>query len=210
MLSPQTPLPPDEDRGPQLQAMHWTWTALASVFLALRFHVRIRMRMVGWDDWMMLFSTVGCCDGNGYLCSMAKARQILFIIGTSVLTYATSLGGSRHIFYLTPTQALAAAKWSVVSQPWIIFLYATAKTSIGLLTLRFIGPTSLWRRYTIYVVIVVMLVMHSLGCILTFAQCNPPHALWTPNLPGSSCWHPTVLTRFNYVLSGEKFLPMGC
>lgn len=57
---PQTGPPPfpDENRGPYLNAMFWTWSAIAILLTTLRFYIRIRIRTVGWDDWMMLLSVV--------------------------------------------------------------------------------------------------------------------------------------------------------
>ncbi len=55
---PPDPLPPNDDRGPQLMAMFWTWSALSMALLSLRFYARVKVRGVGWDDWMMLVSVV--------------------------------------------------------------------------------------------------------------------------------------------------------
>lgn len=51
-------LPPDEDRGPRLEAAYWTWSVIAVILVALRFYARIKIRGLGWDDWMMLITVV--------------------------------------------------------------------------------------------------------------------------------------------------------
>ena len=121
---------------------------------------------------------------------------------TCFVTYLTTIGGSRHIYYLTPEQTLEAVKWSWVSQPWGIFLFATGKASVAILVLRIMGPNTFWRKWILYTVIGSVFVVNSLGCIFTFAQCDPPRALWTPGLP-ARCWDPTVQTHFNFFLAGK-------
>lgn len=176
------PLPPDVDRGPGLVAMFWTYTAIVLVVLSLRFYARFKIRAFGWDDWLMLFTV------------------ILFVITTIFVTYLASIGGARHVFYLTPEQAISALKWSWISQPWAIFLFATGKASVASLTLRFVGPNAFWVKFTLYFIIVTIFIINSLGVIFTFVQCNPPRALWTPGLK-ASCWDPQVQTDFNYFLA---------
>jgi hypothetical protein len=54
----QGPLPPDEDRGPRLEAAYWTWSAVSILMLCLRLYARVKIRGLGWDDWMMLITVV--------------------------------------------------------------------------------------------------------------------------------------------------------
>ena len=59
-MSAALPLPPDGDqnRGPALIAIFWVMTVVVINTLALRFYSRIRIREIGADDWMMLFTAV--------------------------------------------------------------------------------------------------------------------------------------------------------
>lgn len=50
--------PPDVDRGPRLEAAYWVWSSLAIILVTLRFYARIKIRGLGWDDWMMLATIV--------------------------------------------------------------------------------------------------------------------------------------------------------
>ena len=52
------PLGGDRDRGPSLMGMLWTECVLALALVGLRFHVRISIRNLGADDWMMLVTVV--------------------------------------------------------------------------------------------------------------------------------------------------------
>lgn len=123
---------------------------------------------------------------------------------TCFVTYLASIGGSRHLYYLTPEQTLRAVKWSWISQPWGIFLFATGKSSVAILILRIIGKTKSSRTWILYAAIVSIFIVNSLGCIFTFVQCDPPKALWTPGLP-AHCWNPDVQEHYNFFMAGTKY-----
>ncbi|KZZ87551.1 integral membrane protein [Moelleriella libera RCEF 2490] len=108
-----------------------------------------------------------------------------------------TIGGSRHVWYLDEAETLKALKWSWISQPPAIALFATSKTSVGLLQLRLIKLTNAWRRYIIYGVIVTVFVANVIIIIFTFAQCSPARALWTPSLEGK-CWKPDVQLHISF------------
>ena len=49
----------DTNRANELNALAWTWFALSSVIVALRFYTRIRLtKNLSWDDWSMLITLV--------------------------------------------------------------------------------------------------------------------------------------------------------
>ena len=51
-----------------------------------------------------------------------------------------------------------------------------------------------------------VLIFNSVDCILTFVQCNPPRALWMPQLIASGeakCWDSRVQADFAIFLAGE-------
>lgn len=114
-----------------------------------------------------------------------------------------SIGGARHVFYLSPEQTMEAVKWSWISQPWAIFLFATGKASVAILILRFMSRNTVWRRALLYFIIVTIFIINSLGCIFTFVQCDPPRALWNPTIK-ANCWDPSVQQNYNYFLAGES------
>lgn len=48
-----------ENRGPSLNAIFIAFTATSGVFVCLRFGIRIKRRLVGWDDLVIGFAMVG-------------------------------------------------------------------------------------------------------------------------------------------------------
>lgn len=97
---------------------------------------------------------------------------------------------------------MEAVKWSWISQPWAIFLFATGKASVAILILRFMSRNTVWRRALLYFIIGTIFIINSLGCIFTFVQCDPPRALWNPTIK-AKCWDPSVQQNYNYFLAGE-------
>lgn len=50
---------PHDDRGPAVLAVHWSLTAVATIFLALRVYCkRITGRRLWWDDWILIAAWV--------------------------------------------------------------------------------------------------------------------------------------------------------
>lgn len=139
---------------------------------------------------------------------MVCFTQALLALTSCFISYMASIGGSRHVAYLSQEQVLEALKWSWIVQPPTILLFGTAKASIGILTLRIINKQAQWSRAIIYTVIGTALTVNILTIVFTFAQCNPTKALWTPSLR-DKCWDPKVQEHLNYFFTGEiqPFLP---
>lgn len=143
---------------------------------------------------------------NCYLESTADTDrfQVLFVILSAFVTYLASIGGCRHLYYLSPVQRLNSVKYNWITQPWGIFAFATGKISVACLILRIIGPNTFWRKWTLYGIIASVFIINALGCIFSFVQCNPPRALWTPEIVGpDTCWNPKTQSNYAIFLSSE-------
>jgi hypothetical protein len=58
-MAPMIPPPEgNKNRGPDLIAMFWMESVFCIMILALRLYVRISIRGLGIDDWLMLFTVV--------------------------------------------------------------------------------------------------------------------------------------------------------
>lgn len=107
-------------------------------------------------------------------------------------------GGGRHVYYLSNDEILRAAMWSYISQVPIVIVFGTAKASVALLILRFVGHMSVWRRTILIFIMVSAMIINLLVIPLTFAQCNPSRALWDKTITGATCWKPNVVLYFDY------------
>ena len=60
MASPQSAPPEgDSNRAVELNALAWSWFAVSSIVVSLRFYSRIGLtRNLWWDDWFILLTLV--------------------------------------------------------------------------------------------------------------------------------------------------------
>jgi hypothetical protein len=130
------------------------------------------------------------------------------VILSCFVTYISSIGGCRHLYYLTTQQQLLAVKYNWIAQIWGIVGFATGKVSVALLIFRIVGPGWAWMRWTLHFIMVSLLLFSGIDCILTFVQCNPPRALWTPDIP-HKCWDSKIQSDYAiFVACMDLLLPM--
>lgn len=77
--------------------------------------------------------------------------------------------------------------------------FATAKASVGCLILRLLGPKNVWRKRIVWFVIIFTPLVNAINIALTFAQCDPPKALWDRKVK-ARCWNPNVQLYFAYFM----------
>ena len=128
---------------------------------------------------------------------------MLFIVISCLITYQSSLGGFRHLFYVPPEHLSEVAKVNYIFQVVGIFSYVTAKASVGYLILKILGPKSFWRKWSIWFIVILTFISNSINCILTFAQCDPPRALWELQIP-AKCWDPKVQLSYALWVGGKN------
>ena len=120
--------------------------------------------------------------------------------GFQALTFAFTItwtvyahnDGCRHVFYLSKTSQELALKTKWISQPFCVLAIALGKVSVVFLILR-IGPHDKLRQWLLYVAAGSISILFGIQCIIIFAQCQPPRALWTFTIVGK-CWPSEVLT----------------
>ncbi|MCJ1293982.1 hypothetical protein MMC34_005539 [Xylographa carneopallida] len=181
-MDKSAPIGGDQDRGPTLIAVSWAWAIVSTVLVALRFYSRVRFAPRLWhDDWWILISL------------------ILTLTFTILWTIYATVGGCRHIFYLTTAQWYSLTKINWISQPFCVMAIASGKVSVAYLILRLQAPCKL-RTGLLYFIAVSSVVFGVIDCVITFAQCSPSYSLWTANVTGS-CWSTNVLTDYALALS---------
>ncbi|KAJ6032084.1 hypothetical protein N7540_002816 [Penicillium herquei] len=175
------------DRGPAIIALFWVESAIAVLVVALRFYGRTLSSKLGKDDWTMLFTVV------------------LFVILSGFTTYMAKQGGFRHLADLSTQEKITAVKWNWITQEWGISGLVAGKVSVALQLLRIIGPNNKITRWALYALITSLIAISLVDCIITFAQCDPPRALWDM-VPDAKCWNSSV--QADYALfTGGIFLP---
>lgn len=86
-------------------------------------------------------------------------------------------------------------RWNWIVQPFGILTLPVGKISVVLLLERIMGQTTIWRRWFLWVNMALFTASMVVSSILSFAQCNPPRALWS-EVPGSVCLKPSIQANF--------------
>lgn len=110
-------------------------------------------------------------------------------IGTASVLVHYGLG--RHQETLTAYETVQVAKWDWIPQPFNIMALMFVKLSITALLLRLLGPQAKYSKWFLYISITLFTLTMVVASITTFAQCNPPRALWE-DVPGAVCWDASV------------------
>ncbi|OAA33221.1 integral membrane protein [Moelleriella libera RCEF 2490] len=181
----------DVDRGPDALITFWTTAGISVVVVGLRFVGRRLRRQTGLDDWIMLLTL------------------ILYVVFVSILTKYITVGGLRHLYYLTPEERVIAAKWGWISQPFVIMGFATGKLSVAVLLWRVVGSTTFWRKWFLCFATISALLISIVNIVLTFTQCSPVEALWNQQLlkeGQTKCLSPSIQINFAIFLSSWNIL----
>lgn len=206
MAADSMPVPSggDQDRGSALIAVYWVFLVVALTITLLRIYARRMIKSIGRDDYVMAFTME-----NLYQESQAAIRpadfepfKLIFSILTAITTVLALRGGTKHTIYLSPAQLSTVVRLNWIAQPFGIMSLATAKISVAFFILRIMGPHSSWRQWFLYTCIILVFVINSLCSIFSFAQCDPPNALWE-EIPNARCWDPKTQSDFS-VFTGSK------
>ncbi|MCJ1282166.1 hypothetical protein MMC26_001489 [Xylographa opegraphella] len=177
----------DVDQAPLLDGVSWSLTCVALCFVVTRVYSRIRLTNNMWfDDWFIILT------------------MVLTLSFTIIWTVYGQVGGCRHVYYLSIPQQESATKLNWISQAFCIMAIAFGKVSVAFLILR-LGPRDKLRRRLLYFAAASMTILYTVESIITFAQCSPPRALWTFDLP-ARCWPSKALTISALTLSAYSAL----
>ena len=113
--------------------------------------------------------------------------QILLITFSCIVAYMSTIGAFRHLSALTPPQQARAIKVQWIAQPFAVVNFGVSKSSVALVVIRILGPNARVRRWTLYAIIGITMLLTVLGVLLMFLQCRPSRALWDSGVP-ATCW----------------------
>jgi hypothetical protein len=135
--------------------------------------------------------------------------QIIFIILSGFTTFLAKNGGFRHLADLSEAEKVIAVKYNWITQEWGISGLVAGKVSVALQLLRIIGANNKRNRWTLYLLMASLVAISIVDCIITFAQCSPPKALWEPNIP-HKCWGTEVQTGYALFVGSMWLLQLRC
>ncbi|KAK3989403.1 hypothetical protein QBC44DRAFT_291279 [Cladorrhinum sp. PSN332] len=160
------------DRGPQVLAVSWGLTALATGFIILRLYCKLigRFRRLWWDDWILMAAWV-----------------MVLTTGIKTTVMVTDFGLGQHVWDMelaTPEDIArffliygARATAVITSQVW-------AKTSFAVTLLRL--TTDRTRRF-MWAIIISLNLVGAVAATVPWVECKPLQKSWNRMLPGT-CW----------------------
>ena len=124
-----------------------------------------------------------------------------------------SSGGARHAYYLSEPQLLYVTKLGYIAQPIATLAQGLSKISVAFLLGRILGSViSIFRKRSLWLIIIITAINAVMQVFLTFYQCQNPEALWNPVLAKTTyCWNPSVQANFAIYTSSQSTQHMvGC
>ncbi|MCJ1470863.1 hypothetical protein MMC07_009510 [Pseudocyphellaria aurata] len=173
------PPPPggDQNRGPDTYGAIIPFTILSTATVVARMYARINMvHNVGWDDYTIL---------------LAQFMNILNLI-FQILAVQHGLG--RHMYFLPFQNIVDVGLYYHVIEVLYVLAAGVIKISACLFLLRIMnrGTTNVL-RWSLYILMGVLLVLSSGTAIVILIQCIPVQAGWDPRIKGK-CWsYPQIL-----------------
>lgn len=169
----------NQNRGPELLAVIWTFTILALLVVIAKFYTKARvLHKTGVDDALVVLS------------------MILALICTSLFTADVHLGMGRHAQQLDQVKLVSTVRLNFIANPFGIMAYSLPNISVAIVLNHIIAP-SRYFRLAIYVIAIAQSIIAAISCILLFAQCTPSEHLWNPTV-SATCMSPSVITNYSY------------
>ncbi|RYO87814.1 hypothetical protein DL764_008808 [Monosporascus ibericus] len=164
---------PSESLGLTVLAVTWVFAGLATVVIAARFYVCLRiLRKVSVDDYVILL-TLLLGIGNGIF-----------------LTISYSWGLGTHIEFLTKVHIMYTIKWVYLCEFFAIMCPGFGRISYAFLLLKIIPPSKTRRRF-LWAIIWIQFAVDIGTVAISFAQCRPIEGFWNRDIE-ASCWPPYV------------------
>ncbi|KAI0458646.1 hypothetical protein F5B21DRAFT_500152 [Xylaria acuta] len=166
--------------GVVLNAVNWTLTALAAVFLSLRVYCKIcRGRGLWWDDYILI--TAFACN----------------LIAVSFITAGIMLGFANPDAVIGAAAARRLQIHGGVQNVFFSLASDLSKTSFGFTLLR---VTEGRMKQLIIFLIVTLNIVYFLTIIFTFLKCQPAIYSW---LPADTCW--SLWTYIQFAIFGGAY-----
>ncbi|KAI0489671.1 hypothetical protein F4859DRAFT_461765 [Xylaria cf. heliscus] len=166
--------------GVVLNAVNWTLTALAAVFLSLRVYCKLsRGRGLWWDDYILIAAWATTLIAVSFITSsiMLGFANPDAVIGAAAARQLQIHGGVQNVFF------------SLASD--------LSKTSFGFTLLR---VTEGRMRQIVIFMIVTLNITYFFTIIFTFFKCQPAIYSW---LPAETCW--SLWTYIQFAIFGGAY-----
>lgn len=169
---------PHNDLGPVLNAVFWTLTAVAFVFLVLRLFCKyIRGRYLWWDDYVLI------------------ASWVALAVSAATTSVCVALDYGKHSYDIDPNNlpkmpfvAVFAGFFSVLAAAW-------SKTSFALTLIRL---SERWMKVMIWFIVITVNGILGTAMLFMWIKCRPIGKIWDETLDGRCIPPETIITLFQW------------
>ncbi|KAJ5414298.1 hypothetical protein N7509_000925 [Penicillium cosmopolitanum] len=156
-----------ESKGPTILAVLWTLTSLTFLIVSARVFIRLKMlKMFGADD---------------YLIVIAMALGLAYC-GATTASVVAGFGQHQVIVLQDPSLDLSMAMLlNNISFLLGILSFTIPKIAVTAMITRIFNP-GLVQKIILWTLVSVAAAVSCICIIILFTMCNPPRALWTPEL----------------------------
>ncbi|KAF4960745.1 hypothetical protein FSARC_10374 [Fusarium sarcochroum] len=156
-------------RGPTINAILWTESAIAIIFVALRVYTRkVILRSFGLDDFFLIITLA------------------LLIVYATLISVGATFGIGQKRDDISDHDYIEAMKYELIGQGVCIFNIATSKAAVAFFILRIVRETR--HRIFIWFCIISNTLLATWTTIAVFIQCFPISKVWNPMGVEGDCW----------------------
>lgn len=154
----------NQDKGPKILAVLWTLTALATLTVAARIFIRLRMlKAFGIDDYLIIVAI------------------ILGLAYCGTTTAAIAYGFGKHAKALSQHNMEMAILLNTVSFLFGILSFTVPKIAVTAMLNRILNP-GLAQKIWLWGLVGTATIVSCICIIILFTMCDPPKALWLVHL----------------------------
>ncbi|KAG6986542.1 hypothetical protein G7Y79_00078g099960 [Physcia stellaris] len=181
----QPPPGGDQDRGYIIVVVSAVFIALASIAIALRVYVRIKLvPSMGLDDYTALIAWA--------LCWVNLACHVVEV----------NHGLGRHEYYLSLSDVAISGKLEYISQIHNVLAVTFTKVSATLFLFRVLARGTTKRtQWPLYILMALFVTIAIVTIVADSVQCIPLSASWDRRVKGK-CLRPHQVVAFAYALGG--------
>jgi len=202
------------DNAIALMILGWILFAISSIVVGLRVYTRLtRVHRVAIDDYLILIAWVYYILRIHTSARILTREQFSEVLHIVFLTVAWTKGLGRHFDTLTAAQQQAALLWTIgVVELFSVIACMWGRMSFATFLLYIIGPTDPKKRFALWSVIAIQIIVNLVVLVQIYAQCGiHVTALWNYVVAAhTTCQSLMVETLIGYVQSGFNSLCDVC
>lgn len=187
-----------------------TLTGVSAMFVAARLFVRIKLRSLGLDDYLISLAMVSRIDILSLSLSTDRLTtiKICAFVNLGISSKAAASGSGRHFSTLTSEEQQNTIKYTVAAFCPGILSFAIPKLAVVALLTKLLNPSPAHRIFLWCATWVTTLVLF--GCvIILYAQCTPVRSQWDFSVKGE-CWSIWILVNYAIFAGGKRLLVLLC